>query len=73
MTTKELKDVFNMNKEDYMNKSGNFDRYNFEKFAIKNAVNELNAKVPGWRMRWEKVKNGKLVSGYLFEWVDNTK
>lgn len=70
MTTKELKDLYGLSEDDYINKNGKFDRYNFEKYAIDGAVKELNAKVPEFRMAWRKVKNGKFVSGYVFEWVD---
>ena len=42
-TTKELKDLFGMSKDDYMS-NGSFDRYNFEKNTINLAVQEINKK-----------------------------
>ena len=44
-TTVQLKDVFGLSKDDYMNKkSGKFERTNFEKYCVQRAVDEINSK-----------------------------
>lgn len=43
--TSQLKKIFGLSKDDYMNKkSGMFDRYNFEKYCLDKAINEINEK-----------------------------
>ena len=73
-TTKELKTLFGMTKDDYVNsKTGNFDRYNFEKYTIKLAITDINEKSKCIRnLRYEKKKKGNRVQGYVFyyDYVD---
>lgn len=69
MTTKELKELFGLSKKDYVS-NGKFDRYNFEKYTINRAVNEIQSKVKHWRIGWEKVKKGSRVTGYIIHWAD---
>lgn len=67
-TTKELKTLFGMTKEDYVNsKTGRFDRYNFEKFTIDLAIADINEKSKCIsNLRYEKKKKGNRVQGYVF-------
>ena len=71
LTTKELKDLFGLSESDYMNKkSGKFDRYNFEKYCIQKAVDDIVAHA-NMNVRWYKAKDkltGKVIS-YVFEYV----
>lgn len=69
-TTKELKTLFGMTKEDYVNsKTGRFDRYNFEKFTIELAIADINEKSKCIKnLRYEKKKKGNRVQGYVFYW-----
>lgn len=65
-TTKELKELFGMSKDDYMS-NGNFDRYNFEKNTIHLAVQDINEKSKCIsNLRVEKRKKGNRVQGYVF-------
>lgn len=72
-STKEIKEVFGLSKEDYTRKDGTFDRYNFEKRVISVAVDEINAKVDTWILSWDKHKLNKQVRGYKFEWIDKER
>ena len=65
-TTKELKELFGMSKEDYMN-NGNFDRYNFEKKTVNVAIQDINEKSKCINnLRYEKRKKGNRIQGYVF-------
>ena len=67
-TTKELKTLFGLSKDDYVNsKTGRFDRYNFEKYTIDVAVRDINEKSKCIsNLRCEKKKKGNRVQGYVF-------
>lgn len=67
-TTKELKELFGMTKDDYVNgKTGRFDRYNFEKKTIDVAVHDINEKSKCIsNLRYEKRKKGNRIQGYVF-------
>lgn len=67
-TTKELKALFGMTKDDYVNaKTGRFDRYTFEQRTIEVAVKDINEKSKCIRnLRYEKRKKGNRVQGYVF-------
>lgn len=60
-TTKQLKELFGLSKEDYCNKKGKFDRTNFEKYTIKNALKELDEKCKSIIIFKQLDKNGKSV------------
>lgn len=67
-TTKELKELFGMTKDDYVNgKTGRFDRYNFEKRTIDVAIQDINEKSKCiHKLRYEKKKKGNRIQGYVF-------
>ncbi len=69
-TTKQLKDLFGLSKDDYVNsKTGRFDRYNFEEYTIHRAVVEINEKSKCIsELKCEKKKQGNRVQGYVFTW-----
>lgn len=65
-TTKELKTLFGLTKDDYMSGS-RFDRYNFEKYTINVAVKDINEKSKCIQnLRYEKRKKNGRVQGYVF-------
>lgn len=65
-TTKELKTLFGMDKDDYVS-NGRFDRYNFEKYTIEVAVQDINEKSRCiTNLRYVKKKKGNRIQGYVF-------
>lgn len=65
-TTKELKTLFGLSKEDYMS-GGRFDRYNFERKTINLAIKDINEKSKCIQnLRYEKRKKNGRVQGYVF-------
>ena len=71
-TTKELKNMFGMSKEDYVY-NGKFNRQMFEQRTIDLAVQDINEKSKCIRnLRYEKKKKGSRVQGYVFcyDYVD---
>lgn len=65
-TTKELKTLFGMTKDDYVS-NGRFDRYNFEKYTIDVAVQDINEKSKCINnLKYEKKKKGNRIQGYVF-------
>ena len=87
-TTKQLKDLFGLGKEDYMRKDGKFDRYSFEKKVIDTAIEEINrtemikilpfteseASPKNPNKCYEKIKKSGLVAGYRFKyWVKTSQ
>jgi plasmid replication initiation protein len=71
-TTKDLKKLFDLDKNDYMyNKK--FMRHLFEKKVVDVAVNEINERAPGMRVTWQKTKKGNTVLGYVFEFLRVTE
>lgn len=73
MTTKELKELFGLTKEDYVKSSGSFDRYNFEKRTLETAIDEINEKVPYWTVSYKKHKQGNRIKGYVIEWLERNR
>lgn len=73
LTTKQLKDLFGLEENDYMRKNGTFDRYNFEKRTIDTAIDEINAKVPNILIDYSKKKRGNRIQAYIFEFLDIDK
>lgn len=69
-TTKQLKDLFGLEKDDYCKKNGKFNRYEFEKKTIETACNEINEHT-NMRVEWKKnyLSNSNRVSNYQFEFV----
>lgn len=79
-TTKQLKDIFGLAKEDYVRKNGSFDRSNFEKYTLDKAIEEINQtqmmsiicigkKKNGQDCFYEKVKKNGFVAGYKLRYV----
>lgn len=71
-TTKQLKALFGMTKEDYVY-NGAFNRALFEKYTINIAIKDINEKSKCIRnLRYEKKKKGNRVQGYVFyyDYVD---
>lgn len=65
-TTRELKDLFGMTKDDYVYK-GAFNRALFERKTIDVAVHDINEKSKCIsNLRYEKKKKGNRVQGYVF-------
>ena len=72
-STKQLKDMFGLQKEAYMSTSGNFNRTLFEKKTINKAIEELNNKCRCIKnLKYEKVKKNGRVQYYkfLFDYTD---
>lgn len=72
-TTKQLKEVFGLSINDYVRKDGTFDRYNFEKYCIVKAVDEINDGHMVQILDWGKRKRGNQVVGYYFTYVVKTQ
>lgn len=65
-TTKELKELFGMTKDDYVYK-GAFNRALFEKYTIDVAVRDINEKSKCINnLKYEKKKKGNRIQGYVF-------
>ena len=65
-TTKELKMIFGLSKDDYVTK-GHFDRFAFERRTINVAVKDINEKSKCIQnLRYEKRKKNGRVQGYVF-------
>lgn len=85
-STKELKDLFGLSKDDYMS-GGRFDRYNFEKRVLDRAIEEINQSKmmsiypsignhitkSGTMKLYEKIKKNGSIVGYRFKYVVRTK
>lgn len=71
-TTKQLKEIFGLDKNDYVRKDGSFDRNNFEKFTINVALKEIN-KLTNMKVVVTKNKKGRLVSNYQFNFIEYSK
>ena len=64
-STKELKDMFGLTINDYVNSNGKFDRSNFEKKTLNKAVEEINSKAALVKnVTVEKHKKGNKVQFY---------
>lgn len=65
-TTKELKDLFGMTKDDYVY-NGKFNRQMFEQRTIDVAIQDINEKSKCINnLRYEKKKKGNRIQGYVF-------
>ena len=72
-STKKLKSIFGLSKDDYMRKNETFDRKNFEKKTVNKAVEEINEKSKCiLNLRYEKIKKGNRIQAYefYFDYVD---
>lgn len=69
-TTKQLKELFALDKDDYCKSNGKFDRYNFEKKTIDVACKEIN-ELTNMKVEWNKHNkpNSNRISHYSFEFV----
>lgn len=66
-TTKELKTIFGLSKDDYVKKDGHFNRTTFENRTIDVAVKDINEKSKCIQnLRYEKRKKNRRVQGYVF-------
>ena len=86
-TTKQLKELFGLSKDDYVRKDGKFDRYSFEKKVLDVAIEEINGTkmvqlqpLPAMEATpknpnklYEKVKKGGLVVGYRLKYIVKVK
>lgn len=68
ITTKELKEMFNLSKEAYV-QNEKFNRAAFERDTIKKAINEIN-KVTELLISFKKNKKGNKVLNYHFKWIN---
>lgn len=66
LTTAELKSVFGLGKYHYLDEDG-FNRSKFEKNYLVSSVEDINQWDDSISLNWEKVKEKRLVSGYLFQ------
>lgn len=71
ITTKELKELFGLNTNDYVY-NGKFRRYDFERYTIKRAITEIN-KVSNIILNFKKNKKGIKVLNYEFTWFQKEK
>jgi plasmid replication initiation protein len=66
-TTKELKTLFGLSKDDYVKKDGHFNRTTFENRTIDVAIKDINDKSKCIQnLRYEKRKKNGRVQGYVF-------
>ena len=66
-STRQLKDMFGLSKESYMNRDGFFNRADFERYTINKAIKELNEKCRCINnLKYEKVKKNGRVQYYKF-------
>lgn len=73
-TTKQLKELFGLTKDDYMNgSSGKFDRFNFEKYTLNVAMEEINAGEMMKIINVEKIKKNGRVIAYRIRYTVKTR
>lgn len=72
LSTKQLKDLFGLNKEAYVRANGKFDRYSFERKTVDVAIAEINKKTD-MGVAYTKHKKGNRVQAYIFEYNDFEK
>lgn len=68
-TTKQLKEMFGLSKEDYCRKTGKFDRNAFERYTIEPAIKEIN-ELTNMKVQWKKNYKGKRVVNYQFNFIE---
>lgn len=71
ITTKELKELFSLSKEAYM-QNNNFNRASFERRTIKSSLVEINEKT-NVIVSFKKKKKGNKVLNYEFTWIQKEK
>lgn len=69
-TTKQLKELFGLDKNDYCTKTGKLNRYVFENKTIEVACNEINT-YTNMKVAWKKnyIPNSNRVANYEFEFI----
>lgn len=66
-STMQLKDMFGLSKESYVNKNGNFNRADFERRTLNKVIEELNKKSKCIKnLKYDKVKKNGCVQYYKF-------
>lgn len=68
-TTKQLKEIFGLSKDDYCKKDGKFDRNNFEKYTIEVAIKEINQNTR-MKVKYKKNKIKNRVANYQFNFIE---
>lgn len=68
-TTKQLKELFGLEKEDYVKPSGKFNRTVFEQRTIEVAIKEIN-ELTNMKLEWKKNYKGNRVSNYQFNFIE---
>ncbi len=68
-TTKNLKELFGLSKDDYCRKDGKFDRNAFERNTIEVAIKEMNEKT-NLKVAYKKEYKGRLVKNYVFNFIE---
>ncbi len=71
-TTKQLKEMFGLDKDDYCRKNGKFDRPDFEKKTIDVAISEIN-KLTTLRVMYKKNYKNRQVANYQFNFIEYSK
>lgn len=69
LSTKQLKELFGLDKESYVRANGKFDRYSFERYTVDVAIAEINKKT-NLGVAYTKHKKGNRVQAYIFEYND---
>lgn len=69
-TTKQLKELFGLDKDDYCKSNGKFNRYEFERKTIEIACKEIN-ELTNMKVSWKKntVPGSNRIANYEFEFV----
>lgn len=66
-STRKLKSIFGLSKDDYVRKDNHFDRYTFEHTTIDKAIKEINEKSRCIsNLSYKKLKKGNRVHAYIF-------
>lgn len=71
-TTKQLKEMFGLSKNDYVRQNGKFDRNSFEKKTIDVAISEIN-KLTNLKVMYQKNYKNRQVANYQFNFVEYSK
>ena len=68
-TTKQLKEMFGLSKDDYCKKDGKFNRTEFEKKTIEVAIKEINQNTR-MKVEYKKNKIKNRVANYQFNFIE---
>lgn len=68
-TTKQLKEMFGLSKDDYCKKDGKFNRTEFEKKTIEVAIKEINQNTR-MKVEYKKNKKNNRVANYQFNFIE---